>query len=35
MKKVTISFPQIVVERRDVEVTDEQFEELTEYSGTI
>lgn len=32
MKKVTISFPQIVVERREVEVTDEQFEDLTQHS---
>ena len=35
MKKVTISFPQIVIERREVEVTEEQFEELTENSGDI
>lgn len=31
MKKVKISFPQIVVEQREVEVTDEQFEDLTQH----
>lgn len=33
MKKVKISFPQIVVEHREVEVTEEQFEDLTEHSS--
>ena len=33
MKKVKISFPQIVVEQREIEVTEEQFEDLTEHSS--
>ena len=33
MKKVKISFPQIVVEQREIEVTEEQYEDLTEYSS--
>jgi DNA-binding transcriptional regulator GbsR (MarR family) len=33
MKKVKISFPQIVVEQREIEVTEEQYEDLTEHSS--
>jgi len=32
MKKIIISFPQIVFERKEIAVTERQFEELTEHS---
>ncbi len=33
MKKVKIKFPQIVIEVREIEVTDEQYEDLTQHSS--